>query len=512
MKKRLRQLMEQMSAGLIERDEPVRLALLAALAGEHLLLIGLPGTAKSVMARRLHRAFRDSRYFERLLTRFSVPEELFGPLSIKALEEDRYQRQTEHYLPSASIAFIDEVFKANSAILNALLTLLNEREFDNGTGRQKTPLITVVAASNELPEAGELDALYDRFLCRYEVRPVSAERFTDLLTLNEAEPAISPELALDDQAIAGIASGADKVRLSEEVLGLLSALREFLAEQGIHVSDRRWRKAVKLLRTSAHTNDRDTVSVWDCALLQHCLWTEPAQRAEIARWYRRHIGIGSGFNAARLEKIVAIWEETLAADARSKTQRRNERNEPLYLDDEGGTTTIRKIRRLRDRDGEALYLAPPDQADRTNDNRGYTAAELRARFFDDVYGQCHIDGEWQSIDRYLANHANRLVEYAENPPAMEPTVHDYDFISSRLQETGALLEELRDVARSLRGQLATLDDDGIDHLWVDGGFIAGAREVLEHDITELDGILTRLERVHDGYRRLPVREDVARQP
>jgi len=160
MKERLKRLQKHLQHGLIERDTPIRLALLAMLSGEHLLLIGPPGTAKSELARRLRRVFRGGQYFERLLTKFSVPEELFGPLSIKALEEDRYERLTDSYLPSASIAFIDEIFKANSAILNALLTLLNEREFDNGAQRVKTPLAAVIGASNELPEGDELDALY----------------------------------------------------------------------------------------------------------------------------------------------------------------------------------------------------------------------------------------------------------------------------------------------------------------------------------------------------------------
>ena len=152
----------------------MRLALLAALAGEHVLL-----DRPAAVPPRAHwrggctAAFAVARcYFERLLTRFSTPEELFGPLSLKALEEDRYERLTDGFLPTAGVAFLDEVFKANSAILNALLTLLNEREFDNGAGRQRTPLVAVVAASNEVPSDEALHAFFDRFLLRVPVAPV----------------------------------------------------------------------------------------------------------------------------------------------------------------------------------------------------------------------------------------------------------------------------------------------------------------------------------------------------
>ncbi len=209
---KLRALRDALLTNLVERDVPIRLALLAAVAGEHLLLVGPPGTAKSLVARRLGQAFVGTTYFERLLTRFTVPEELFGPLSIKALEQDRYVRQTAGYLPTASVAFIDEIFKANSAILNALLTLLNEREFDNGTKREKVPLIAVIAASNELPEGAELDALYDRFLLRLHVGPVSEAGFDALLGLSSGECDVPPELRLDATKLAALRQQAANVR------------------------------------------------------------------------------------------------------------------------------------------------------------------------------------------------------------------------------------------------------------------------------------------------------------
>mmetsp|Transcript_40685 Transcript_40685/g.90451 ORF Transcript_40685/g.90451 Transcript_40685/m.90451 type:complete len:362 (+) Transcript_40685:81-1166(+) len=180
-KTKLQNAIRMMQEGLVERDTEVRLLLLAAMAGEHILLIGPPGTAKSEVGRRLNKLIRGT-YFERLLTRFSVPEELFGPLSMRALEEDKYVRQTRGYLPEAEVAFIDEIFKANSAILNTLLTLINERLFDNGSQRVRVPLISVVGASNELPESEELDALYDRFLVRRQVKQVTPSGVAQMLT------------------------------------------------------------------------------------------------------------------------------------------------------------------------------------------------------------------------------------------------------------------------------------------------------------------------------------------
>ncbi len=504
MKVRLRRLLGCLEHSLIERGTAVRLALLTAVAGEHLLLIGSPGTAKSALARRLHLVFEEGNYFERLLTKFSVPEELFGPLSIKALEEDRYQRLTERYLPSATIAFIDEIFKANSAILNALLTLLNEREFDNGDRRVKVPLVSVIGASNELPEEEELKALYDRFLCRYQVHPVSERAFEDLLQLKDTcspEPDVMDRL--DRKTIETIQQQAQRLPLSKEVIELLTSIRKFLQENRLAVSDRRWRKVVKLLKVSAFTNEQEAVTVWDCWLLQHCLWDAPEQRKLIAQWYEAHVGIGSGFNPQRLERLVQTWEKACREDAESRTQMRNKKGELLYYDDHGEQTTEWKRKEWSHRDGIPLYLSPPDQDDRTNDGRGYTEAELREQFFDDRYHQTHINGQWQHIEKYLADPANRMVTVHENRRCMEPTRHPASFIEARLKETGSIKADIDLLKEKLQQQIDSLGSDVGDHLWIDTDFTATAESSLRKSLELAASLSSRMEKVIQTYRQLP---------
>ena len=504
LRKRLGRLLDCLEDGLIERETPVRLALLTAISGEHLLLIGSPGTAKSALARKLHLAFEEGHYFERLLTKFSVPEELFGPLSIKALEEDRYQRLTKRYLPSANIAFIDEIFKANSAILNSLLTLLNEKEFDNGDQRVKVPLISVIGASNELPEEEELQALYDRFLCRYFVKPVSDQRFEDLLQLKDISNS-NPDSAdrLTKLETEEIQQQAEQLELAKEVVELLTGLRKFLQDNQLSVSDRRWRKVVKLLKVSAYTNQQQSVTIWDCWLLQHCLWDAPEKQKLIANWYEAHVGIGSGFNPQRLDKLVRTWEAACVADSESEVQVRDAQGNLVYKTKEGEQTNQWQFTEWSHRDGEPLYKSPPDQEDRSNVGRGFTVEELKQQFFDDRYQQTHIDGKWQHIEQYTADPENRLIAKHENARCMEPTKHPEDFIQARLQETQSLQADIILLKDKLQEQIDSLGIAVGEHLWIDTRFSKTAEQSLNKSKVLAESLLERLAKVIKTYNDLP---------
>lgn len=276
MQAQLTSLLAALNRGLIERDAAIKAALLAALAGENVLFIGPPGTAKSLLARRISRALGEP-YFEYLLTKFTTPDELFGPLSITALKADRFERKTEGYLPAARVAFLDEIFKANSSILNALLTILNERTYHNGADRVATALETVIAASNEIPTGQEeLAALYDRFIVRIFIDGVSDANWLKLLDEN-AEADITP---LPAQAIATLRQQAGAVHLPPEVATALQAIwrahREAFKEDARErLSDRRLKKILRILKISAAANGRREVDLSDLFLLKDCLWSHP---------------------------------------------------------------------------------------------------------------------------------------------------------------------------------------------------------------------------------------------
>ena len=519
---RLRKLRDLLLTGLVERDVAIRLALIAALSGEHLLLLGPPGTAKSLVASRLRAVLRDATYFERLLTRFTVPEELFGPLSIKGLEDDRYQRLTERYLPTASIAFLDEIFKANSAILNALLTLLNEREFDNGTERVRTPLLTVVGASNELPDMKELGALFDRFLLRLHVGPVSKEGFADLLALRgDVVPATSEAMKLTGTDLSEVQSAAASVEVPADVVSMLSDLREWCAAEKVAVSDRRWRKVVKLLQVSALTNGNDRVSIWDCWLLQYCIGDDEPHRAKVCEWYAARLGASAAMDPAKLTKAAVSWEGALKRDQESRTQVRDEQGRPVFLDRMGKQTPDSRGPVRKRRNGEDLYLAPPEAARRDpqyrssyerlhrrdNDGNGYTLAELDDRI---VSPYDHEDFKrWRERSEYLANPNNWMTEEGDLAPHVEPTRHRAVYVAGCKRDLAAIYGRVVAYQQRLSTHARSLKAEVDRHLWVLSSFSKPAMESLERTQTEVASLRVRVERLQAGYESLPKERDDA---
>ena len=296
-KDRITQLLQQLNERVYEKEHIIALSLLSAIAGESIFLLGPPGTAKSMVARRLKLAFKQATAFEYLMSRFSTPDEIFGPVSISKLkDEDTYERRVEGYLPTADVVFLDEIWKAGPAIQNALLTVLNEKIYRNGQFAIRVPLKGLIAASNELPAIGQgLEALWDRFLIRLMVTGVEDMGEFDrmIASTDESEPLIDEALGIGSEEYAMWNNEIQQVRIHYSVFEVIHLLKEKInllnqriqndgsAMATLYVSDRRWKKMVKLLRTSAYLNGRDTIGLCDCALLAHCLWSEVEQIEEV---------------------------------------------------------------------------------------------------------------------------------------------------------------------------------------------------------------------------------------
>ena len=288
---------KDISSALVERDEEVRLSLIAALSGESVLLVGPPGVAKSLLAESVG-AFIDGRVFSYVLNKFSKPNELFGALNIKELEEGRHVRLIADTLLDAHVAFLDEIWKGSSAILNTLLKILNERKYLNGTRWYDAPLRFFMAASNEWPDAEnggrELGALFDRCLIRKTVRPVvtpesdkillwgrGARCDKNLLTRSDDhKPVLSKKLSVKqlDQA-------REEVRklpfTAKAVTGFEKIIQE-LKSAGIHPSDRRKVKSPGVAQASAYLAGSDRVELEHLDVLAHVLWDDPAEQPEAA--------------------------------------------------------------------------------------------------------------------------------------------------------------------------------------------------------------------------------------
>ena len=402
-----------MNRGIFEKETEISLSLLAALAGESVILLGPPGVAKSMVARQLKTAFRDARSFEYLMSRFSTPDEIFGPVSIQKLKtSDTYERAVDDYLPTADVVFLDEIWKAGPAIQNTLLTVINEKIFRNGNREMHLPLKLLVAASNELPAKGEgLEALWDRFVIRIESRPIKQEKnframllessptdstdFTDYVRkgivqeqkahhANLKKDTESVELNMfsqngKDKSVLSVKSVGDLrisaeeyaewtnqisgIGVKEEVLDAISSIRKSLRavnvdeaaeRRNIYVSDRRWKNIVRLLRTSAFMQDREEVAICDLLPIYHCLWQEPEERDAI-----RNIVIRALF-APFADKLVEM-KNALAEDIKYHRIRKNPDDGRDYEGEieslsDGLTSLERQL-------GDNLFVSSDDKAE-----------------------------------------------------------------------------------------------------------------------------------------------------
>ena len=293
---RLNRFRKSLGRFFVEKQELIDLMLVAAVAQEPLLLVGPPGTAKSDLVLKFKDALglSEDDYFEYMLTRFTEPSEIIGPIDISQLREGRYIRREQGKLPTARLAFLDEIFKSNSAILNILLTIINERKFYQDGVPQPVRLRILFAAANEVPEQSELAALKDRFCLKAESRSVQEQHFTELIdvglqsevyrTLNQ-KPWMEGHCSLDDvlkanryltHAFARRRIGRGEEQNDRQVFFPAEVFDEFqrlvkvlVREHKIFISDRKLVKLYKLFRVRAWLFSGGTVSRDDLRLLAY---------------------------------------------------------------------------------------------------------------------------------------------------------------------------------------------------------------------------------------------------
>ena len=364
-RKRIEELLQVINKGIYEKETELSLSLLAALAGESVILLGPPGVAKSMVARRLKLAFDGASSFEYLMSRFSTPDEIFGPVSISKLKDsDKYERNTEGYLPTADVVFLDEIWKAGPAIQNTLLTVINEKLFRNGDTEVHLPLKLLLAASNELPTQGEgLEALWDRFIIRIECGNIKdVSRFNAMLLDNTVDDDIEVKdgLQITDEEYNNWDKAINMLAVSEEVLRVINVIRKSLGSvtiaqtderHNVYVSDRRWKKIVRLLRTSAFVHDRNEVTADDLLPIYNCLWQEPEEcegiRAIVIRALYNDLTMQFASLRKNLENDIRVSRQHRATNRARQNMQLFDTNKKIYdnyyyhlLDHDTGNTYV----------------------------------------------------------------------------------------------------------------------------------------------------------------------------
>lgn len=303
-------LREVLQVELIERVSIIDTAIVALVSGTHHFQLGSPGVAKSLTAQRLRDhigGLTTEDYFEVLMTRFSAPEEIFGPLDLVALQQSRYKWMVDGYLPTAWIAFLDEIWKSNASVLNALLWILNERKFRNDGTVDAVQLHTMFCASNEMPEGEELNALYDRIHFRHIVRPIQEPgNFIGMLKLS-ASP--TEGAVIDRAEIERAVAEAKQVIVPDDVWEALNTIRQDLRAEGIEPTDRRFRECGKIIRATAWLDGQTQADIEHMRPLAHVLWTIPEEQPKVERML---LELANPLDKQAMELLETV--EELAAD------------------------------------------------------------------------------------------------------------------------------------------------------------------------------------------------------
>jgi len=301
---KLQTLRDELNAIVVEREDQVEGALAAILSGSHILFLGPPGTAKSLLANLICGSISDSKFFSWLMTKYTTPEEIFGMFSLRGMQADEYKRVTTDKLPEATISFLDEIFKPSSAILNTLLTIINERKFHNGGTLVNVPLISCFGASNELPESEELSALYDRFLLRYWVKPIQNDsNFLGLIRGDIGKDIPTVKLTRDE--IVQLQQAVEKIQLSDDTLQTIVTIRADLLSRGLYASDRRWKAAIKVLQALALLRGNSEVTADELETLSDMLWQKPEDRTAILEVIAPH---ANPLNLKAVQYLDAVRE------------------------------------------------------------------------------------------------------------------------------------------------------------------------------------------------------------
>lgn len=357
--KKIRLWEDSISERVVERRRETRGLVVAAIAGAHHLQIGPPGTAKSFLVTTSMSLVRDAKFMEVLLHGYSVMEDMYGPISLKALDDDRYLRKTDTYLPWADFAFCDEVFRANPTLLNTNLWSFNERKFRNDGQVTQIPLISGFFAANDGPDDPTLQAFDDRIHLRYQVGPLkeasSRAAMFRMRLARATQPKPEPVIAIEDIRRAN--ELVAQVEVPDTVLDALNDLYDELVKVAITPTDRKMGDSLTLIQASALREGRMVACVDDMTILGDVFWSNPKDRpivAEKVMETARPIDREAQDIANNIEKLAAEVEEIIGIDQKTL---RIKRSVQVHTKVESANAEINELRQKAIAQGTTSEIA-----------------------------------------------------------------------------------------------------------------------------------------------------------